>query len=169
MVVFHFKIDLASPRFSWSLSQISDDETLTEARQEGESAQDPSEKIMAPWTFSIKFSYGTQFTFGSLMFSAREDGNLELLTRGPPPKHLASVYGQAPYLLASSSTPSGVCSGLNPYAGSYHRAAKTKQGIPIGAPIFQPSTGTSSSSTSVTSLDQDSTDDYPWNQGKHLL
>jgi hypothetical protein len=42
------------------------------------------------------------------------------------------VYGQAPYLSASSSTLDGACSGLNPYAGSYHRAAKTTQGILIG-------------------------------------
>jgi hypothetical protein len=53
---------------------------------------------MAPWTFNIKLPYDTEFTFGSLMFTAREDGNLELLTRGPAPKHLASVYGQVPYL-----------------------------------------------------------------------
>jgi hypothetical protein len=36
---------------------------------------------MAPWTFNVKFSYDTQFIFGSLMFNAREDGDLELLTQ----------------------------------------------------------------------------------------
>jgi hypothetical protein len=41
---------------------------------------------MAPWTFNIKFTYATQFTFGSLMFVVGEDGNLELLTQGPAPK-----------------------------------------------------------------------------------
>jgi hypothetical protein len=40
-----------------------------------------SGKIMAPWTFSIKFSYSTQFTFRSLMFAAGEDKNLKLLTQ----------------------------------------------------------------------------------------
>jgi hypothetical protein len=53
--------------------KISDDETSIEARQEGGSAEDPSEKIMASWTFNVKFPYDTQFTFGSLMFAAGED------------------------------------------------------------------------------------------------
>jgi hypothetical protein len=52
------------------------------ARQEGGSAQDPSEKIMAPCTFNVKFPYGTQFTFGSLMFATGKDGNLEMLPQG---------------------------------------------------------------------------------------
>jgi hypothetical protein len=71
------------------------------------------------------------------------------------------VDGHAPYLPASSSTSGGTCSGLNPYAGPYHRAVEITQGISIGAPIFQPLAGTSSSSTSTASPDQDSTDDYP--------
>jgi hypothetical protein len=95
------------------------------------------------------------------MFTAGEDGNLKLLTKEPAPKCLAPVYGQAPYLLANSSTSGGACSGLNPYVGPYHHVAKTTQGIPIGAPIFEPSARTSSSSTSAVSVDQDSTNDYP--------
>jgi hypothetical protein len=95
---------------------------------------------MAPWTFDIKFPYGTQ---------------------GSTPKLLVPVYGQVAYLLVSPSTSGGACSGLTPYAGSYHCATKTTQGIPIGAPIFQPSVGTSSSSTSAAYLDQDSTEGYP--------
>jgi hypothetical protein len=94
------------------------------------------------------------------MFATREDRNLELLTQGPAPKHITPVYGQASYILASSSTSSGARSGSNPYAGSYHRVAKTTPGIPIGAPIFQSLAGTSSSPTSAASPDQDSTDDY---------
>jgi hypothetical protein len=86
------------------------------------------------------------------MFAVGKDGNLKLLTQGPTPNHLAPVYGQAPYLPASSSTLGGSCSGLNPYTGSYHCTAKTTQGLPIGAPIFQPSTGKSSSSTLGASL-----------------
>jgi hypothetical protein len=69
--------------------------------------------------------YDTQFIFGSLMFVAGEDGNLELLTRSLASKHHTPVYGQAPYLPASSSTSDEAYSSLNPYAGSYHRAAKT--------------------------------------------
>jgi hypothetical protein len=150
----------------------------TEAHQEGESAQDPPGKILAPWTFSGKFPYDTQFTFGSLMFDTGEDGNLELLTQGPSPKHPAPVYGQALYLPASSSTSGGACSDLNPYEGSYHGAAKTTQGLPIGAHMFQSSIGTMGSSASEVSPDHDSTDDYPeiggstyWNFTKegHLI
>jgi hypothetical protein len=70
------------------------------------------------------------------MFAAGEDGNLELLTQGPSPKRSTPVYGHAPYLPASSSTLGGACSGLNSYVRPYHRAAKTTQGIPIGASIF---------------------------------
>jgi hypothetical protein len=121
---------------------------------------------MTPCTFSIKFPYGTQFTFRSLMFTTGEDGNLELLTQGPAPKRLTSMYGQAPYFPASSSTSGGSAYlGLNPYVGSYHRVAKTAQGILIGAPITQPLVGISSSSTSATSHGQDSTDDYPEIEG----
>jgi hypothetical protein len=52
------------------LIQISDDTMSTEARQEGESAQDPFGKTMTPWIFDIKFPLGTQFTFRSLTFAA---------------------------------------------------------------------------------------------------
>jgi hypothetical protein len=95
-----------------------------------------------------------------LIFATGEDGNLKPLTQGPAPKCLTPVYEQASYLPASSSTSCGVCLGLNSYVGPYHHAAKINQGIPIGAPILHPSVGESSSSSSVTSLDQDSTDDY---------
>jgi hypothetical protein len=40
---------------------------------------------MAPWTFDIKFPHGTQLTFGSLTFTAREDGDLKMLLSGPAP------------------------------------------------------------------------------------
>jgi hypothetical protein len=70
------------------------------------------------------------------MFVTGEDGNLELLTQGPAPKQFTPVYGQAPYLPASSSTSDGAYSDSSPYVGPYHRVAKTTQGIPIGAPIF---------------------------------
>jgi hypothetical protein len=74
---------------------------------------------MAPWIFSIKLPCGTQFIFGSFIFAAEEDGNLEFLTRGSALKHLAPVYGKAPYYLVDPSTSSKACSCLNPYAGSY--------------------------------------------------
>jgi hypothetical protein len=87
---------------------------------------------MASWTFNIKFPYDIQFTFRSLIFAAGEDGNLKLLTQGPAPKRFVSVYGQVSYLTTNSFTSGGACSGLNPYVGPYHRAAKTIQGILIG-------------------------------------
>jgi hypothetical protein len=80
---------------------------------------------MTPWMFSIKFPYDTQFIFRSLMFAIREDGNLKLLTWSLAPKYRAPIYGQAPYLPVSISTLGEACSGLNTYAGPYHRAAKT--------------------------------------------
>jgi hypothetical protein len=116
---------------------------------------------MTPWTFDVKFPYNTQFTFESLMFVVGEDENLKLLTQGPAPKCLTLVYGQASYLSTISSTSGDAYSGLNPYAGPYHRAAKTIQGIPIGASILQPSTRASTSSSFAASPDQDSIDDYP--------
>jgi hypothetical protein len=70
------------------------------------------------------------------MFTARKDGKLELLTHVLALKQFASVYGQASYLSASSSTSDGARSDLNPYAGPYHGTTKTTQGILIGAPIF---------------------------------
>jgi hypothetical protein len=95
------------------------------------------------------------------MFVVGEGGNLELLTRGPAPKHLVPVYGQASYLPHQFIYIRRGCSGLNPYTGSYHCAAKTTHGLLIRAHIFQPSAGTSGSSASGASLDHDSTDDYP--------
>jgi hypothetical protein len=129
--------------------------------RKGESAQDPSGKIMAPWTFDVKFPHVTQFTFRSFTFVTEEDGNFKMLPLGPAPKRLTPVYGQAPCLPTISSTPGGVCSGLNPYVGPYIRTAKLVQGILVVTSILQSSTAASSSSSSVSSLDQDSADNYP--------
>jgi hypothetical protein len=120
---------------------------------------------MTPWTFNVKFRYDTQFTFGPLTFATGEDGNLKLLTPWPAPEHLTSVYGQAPYLPAISSTSDGAFSSLNPSTRPYHRTSKMVQGIPIGASILQSLSGASSSSSSLASLDQDSADDYPEIEG----
>jgi hypothetical protein len=102
------------------------------------------------------------------MFTTGKDGNLELLTPGAVPKHLASVYGQAPYYPANSSTPVGAYSGMNPYAGPYYLAAMTSRGNPIEATISHPLARTSSSSSGI-SPDQDSTEDYPEIGGQLLL
>jgi hypothetical protein len=117
-------------------STISDNETSTEARQEGESAQDPFRKIMTSWTFNVKFSYDTEFTFGSLTFTTEEDENLKILTPGPALECLTPVYGEAPYHLAISSTSADACSGLDPCVCQYIRTARFIRGIPIGSSIL---------------------------------
>jgi hypothetical protein len=80
--MFLLEIDLASLRFPRSSHKY-----LMMIRQVGWSTQDPSGWLMAPWTFSVKFPYDTQFIFGLLMFATGEDGNLELLTRVLVPRH----------------------------------------------------------------------------------
>jgi hypothetical protein len=44
---------------------------------------------MAPWTFDVKFPLSTKFTFGSLMFTAGEDGHLQMLPPGQATEHTA--------------------------------------------------------------------------------
>jgi hypothetical protein len=118
------------------LLQISDYDMSTEVRQVWESTQDSSGQSMAPWKFSNKFPYNTQFIFGSLIFATGDDGSLESLTQGLTPRHPAPVYGQAPYLLADPSILDGDCLGLNPHAGPYHLSAMTSQGYLIGKTIL---------------------------------
>jgi hypothetical protein len=64
------------------LLKVSDDMISTKACQLGGSAQDLSGKTMTPWTFDIEFPLGTQFTFGSLLFTVWEDGDLKMLPQG---------------------------------------------------------------------------------------
>jgi hypothetical protein len=111
--------------------------------------------------FDIKFPCDTQFTFGSLTFSAGEDGNLKMLPPGPALERLVPVYGQAPCFLAISSTTGDACSGSDPYAGQHIRTIKLIRGILIMTSILQLSAGASSTSSSTTTLDQDSADYYP--------
>jgi hypothetical protein len=118
---------------------------------------------MAPWTFSVMFPYDTQFIFESLMFTVGEDGNLELLTREPMPRHPAPVYGIDLYYLSdvpTSSTSGGARAYLNPCAGPYYFSTMTSQQCLIGTTIFLPSVGTSSSSFLGATPDRDSIEDY---------
>jgi hypothetical protein len=105
----------------------------TEAHQEGGSAQDPSDKNMARWTFDVKFPLGTQFTFGSLTFAAGEDGELRMLPPNPALERRALADGQATRSLMISSTSGVACSGVDPFVGLYIRTAKIIQGILIVA------------------------------------
>jgi hypothetical protein len=132
--------------------------------RKGEAVKIRSDGLMTPWTSDVKFPYGAQFLIGSLMFAIGEDGNLKLLPRGLAPSYCQPVYGKAPYYPADPSTSlalDNACSGLNPYVGSYYLSAMTSQGYPIGTPIFQPSVGTSSSSSLGASPDRDSIEEYP--------
>jgi hypothetical protein len=70
---------------------------------------------------------------------------------GPASEHLA---------LTSSSTSSGSCSGSDPCAGSYIRTTKIVRGIPIMTSILRPLVGASSPSSSASTPDLDSYDDY---------
>jgi hypothetical protein len=158
--VFLLEIDLTSSHFSQFSSQVSDDETSTEARQERGIALDLSRKIMAPWTFDVKFPCGTQFTFGSLTFAVGEDENLKMLPPWPAPKCLAPVNGPAPYFPAISSTGGGYSSS-DPYAGQHICTIKRVRVILIVTSILQLLAGASSPSSSTTAPDQDSADDYP--------
>jgi hypothetical protein len=111
--------------------------------------------------FDVKFSYNTQFTFGSLTFVAGEDRNLKMLPLGSAPERLAPVYGQTLYFLAISSTTGGACSSLDPYTGLHIHTVKLVRGTPIMTSNLQPTAGASSSSSSAASPEQDSGDDYP--------
>jgi hypothetical protein len=108
----------------------------------------------------VEFPYDTQFIFRSLIFAAGEDGNLELLTRGPASRHPVSVYGITPYYPIDPSTSGGACSCLNPHVGLYYLSLMTSQGLPIRKTIFQSTTGTSSSSSLGPTPDRDSIEDY---------
>jgi hypothetical protein len=107
---------------------------------------------MAPRTFDVKFPCGTQLTFGSLSFAAREDRELKMLPPGTTPEHLA---------LASSATSGGSYSGSDPNAGSYIRTTNIVRIIPVVTSILRPLVGALSSSTSTSTPDSDSSDDYP--------
>jgi hypothetical protein len=107
---------------------------------------------MASRTFNVKFSCATQLTFGSLTFAAGEDIDLKMLHPGPAPEHLAP---------ASSSASGGSCLGSDLCAGNYIHTAKIIRNILTVTSILRPLAGTSGSSTSASTPDQDSSDDYP--------
>jgi hypothetical protein len=121
-------------------------------------------ELMAPWTFEVKFPYGTQFLFGTLMFTAGEDRTIKLLTHSPSPSHHELIYGEAPYYPVDPSTAlasGGTRSGLNPYAGSYAPIAMTSWGHPIEAPVAWSPARTSSPTSSGASTSRDTVEDYP--------
>jgi hypothetical protein len=94
----------------------------------------------------------TQLTFGSLIFAAGENEELKMLPPKPAPGHLAPM---------SSSTLGRSCIGPGRCAESYIRTAKIIQGILVVKSTLRLLVGASGSSTSASTPDSDSTDDYP--------
>jgi hypothetical protein len=78
------KIDLTYIMFPPSLLQISVEIRRPKRARKGEALKIHSVGLMAHWIYDEKFSMGMQFLFGTLMFIAGEDENLELQIRGPP-------------------------------------------------------------------------------------
>jgi hypothetical protein len=112
-----------------------------------------------PWP--ITFSHDTQFTFGSLTFITSEDGDLKMLLLEVALENLVLVHEPDLCSPANSSTSDSACLGSDPCVGLFIRTVEIVQGIPVMTSILQPSTGASSLSSSVTSPDHDSADDYP--------
>jgi hypothetical protein len=108
---------------------------------------------MAPWTFDVNFSHGSQLTIGSLTFAVGKDGNLRMQPPGPAPERLASAHRQDLCRPTTSSTSGDACTGLDSYAGLYIRTAKLIWGIPVVTSIIRPSAGALSSSSSSASPD----------------
>jgi hypothetical protein len=102
---------------------------------------------MTPWTFDVKFPRDTQLTFGSLMFATGEDKNLSMLPAGPALERLTPEHGKDSCHPATSSTLGGAYKGLD--------------SCPATSSILWPWAGASDPSSSTTSPDQDSSDDYP--------
>jgi hypothetical protein len=75
-----------------------------------------------------------------------------MLPPGTVPEHRAP---------APSSISGGICSGSDPFAGLYIRTAKLVRGIPIVTSTLWPFVGASSLSSSASSPDRDSSNDYP--------
>jgi hypothetical protein len=78
------EIDLTYITFPPSLLQISVEIRRPKRARKGEALKIHSVGLMAPWIYDEKFSMVMQFLFGTLMFIAGEDENLELQIQGPP-------------------------------------------------------------------------------------
>jgi hypothetical protein len=159
--VFILEIDHVSSRFSRSSSEAFDDEMSTEARQEERSAQRSVRKDHD--TMNVRRQVLLRHPVHLQVIDVYCRGRWKSLdaASGPAPERLAPTYGQAPCFPIISSTTGGVYSGLDPYTWQHIRIVKLVQGILIVTSILQPSTETSNSSSSATSPNNDSADDYP--------
>jgi hypothetical protein len=102
---------------------------------------------MTPWMFDVKFSRGTQLTFGSLTSTTGEDKNLSMLPVGRALECLTPEHGKDSCHPPTSSTSGGAYKGLD--------------SCPATSSILWPWAGASDPSSSTASPDQDSSDDYP--------
>jgi hypothetical protein len=59
---------------------------------------------MAPWIYDKKFSVGTQFLFGTLPFTIREDDELEHPAQEQEERHMTMIGFEFPRGLKSSAT-----------------------------------------------------------------
>jgi hypothetical protein len=107
---------------------------------------------MEPWSFDVKFPLDTQFTFGSLTFAAREDGDLKMLPPGPALEHPTPI---------PPSISDGACSCSDSFAGLCICTAKLVRCILIVTSTLRPFIEASSSSSSASSPGRDSSNDYP--------
>jgi hypothetical protein len=107
---------------------------------------------MSPWIFDMKFPLGTQFTFGSLMFTVGEDRDLKMLPLRPASEHPTP---------GPSSTSDNTCSGLDSFTGLYICTGKLVWGILIVTSTLRTFIRAPCSSSSASSPSRDSSDEYP--------
>jgi hypothetical protein len=129
----------------------------TEAHQEGRNAQDPFS--WAYGSLDIQREVPVWHTVPLRIIDVHRRGRWkpQVIDSGPSTK--SSAAGLRKNFVYPSAS-SDVCSGLNSYVGSYYLSVMMSQGYPIGTPIFQPSVGTSCSSSSGVSPDRGSIEDY---------
>jgi hypothetical protein len=91
------EIDFAIVAFPLILSQISVEIHRQRSARKGKSLKICPVGLMTPWIYDEKFPVGTQFLFGTLMFTTGEDENIELEVRGPQTHQWVRHLRWAPY------------------------------------------------------------------------
>jgi hypothetical protein len=85
------------------LLQISDNKTLTEARQIGGSAEIHLGELMATWIYDEKFLTDIQFLSGMQSFTVVEDDDLEHPTQEQEERRTTTIGFEFPQGLESST------------------------------------------------------------------
>jgi hypothetical protein len=124
---------------------------MIDARQEGGSAQDPSEKTMAPWTFDEVSSWHSAYLWVIDLCRRGRRRPKDVVhrsgTRAPGSGFIISIRR---FLLKIGS----LCR-------VYIRTVKIVQDIPVVTSIIRPLAGASSSSSSASTPDPNLSDNYP--------